>query len=746
MIEVVIHGRGGRGGVTLAKLLATAYFVKGKYVQAFGVYGAERAGAPVQAFVRVDDSEITTHNPIAAPDHVVIIDPSLISAARTSGMKIGGAVVLNTEAEPGSFADIFPGRRVATVDANGIAVANKLGSQALPIVNTTILGAIVKVLGLEFSDAEAALTEAKFLGPNLEAARTAYELVRVEQLPGSILPLRPEVPLPALGFLDDAAGGLPTIRTGEWASHFPHERELTPVCNDGCPAGNDVRGFLQHVVKGDYTEALATILKTSPFPGTCGRVCPAQCMTACNRKLLDEAVNIRDVERAVAEKGTWPVPRVATRDEKVAVVGSGPAGLAAAYHLARGGHPVTVFEADAEIGGVLRTGIPSYRLPREVLDREVEHIRRHGVEIKTAHPVDRVEIERLGREFGAVFVATGLKELRDLDMGAESNGTVAQAIEFLDCARRDRSDLAGSKVVVVGGGNTAMDAARSALRLGARDVRVVYRRTRAEMPAIAEEIDEAIEEGIQIDELLAPVCLRPGIEGAKLECRRMVLGEPDETGRRRPVQVEGDEAVVSVDCDRLLLALGQSPDMSILPQASEPKDCRVLAGFGDALVFAGGDFVTQEGTVTAAIGSGRAAAESIMAALAGGVAAEQGAEDRELAGPEVVALQRFPVTPQNKCQLTPAAERRKSFAEVRHGLVDEHGHDAVREEAGRCLSCGACNECETCVVFCPEGLLSADGPDAYSFDYDYCKGCGLCAAQCPRGAIVMGACREAASQ
>ena len=188
MIEVVIHGRGGRGGVTLAKLLATAYFVKGKYVQAFGVYGAERAGAPVQAFVRIDDEEITTHNPITAPDHVVIIDPSLIAAQRTSGMKVGGAVVLNTEAEPSSFADVFPGRLVATVDANGIAVANRLGSQALPIVNTTILGAIVKVLGLEFSDAEAALTEAKFLGPNLEAARTAYELVHVEQLPGSILP------------------------------------------------------------------------------------------------------------------------------------------------------------------------------------------------------------------------------------------------------------------------------------------------------------------------------------------------------------------------------------------------------------------------------------------------------------------------------------------------------------------------------------------------------------------------------
>ena len=264
-----------------------------------------------------------------------------------------------------------------------------------------------------------------------------------------------------------------------------------------------------------------------------------------------------------------PLPPVRPiRDEKVAVVGSGPAGLTAAYHLARGGYPVTVFEADTEAGGVLRTGIPSYRsAARSAGSRDRPHPN-DGVQIETAHPVDRAELERLSREFAAVFVATGLKELRDLDVGAESNGSVVQAIEFLDCARRDHIDLAGSKVVVVGGGNTAMDAARSALRLGAQDVRVVYRRTRAEMPAIAEEIDEAIEEGIRIDELLAPVCLRQANGGTKLECRRMALGEPDETGRRRPVQVEGDEAVVSVDCDRLLLALGQSPDLSILPNAS----------------------------------------------------------------------------------------------------------------------------------------------------------------------------------
>ena len=671
MIEIAIHGRGGRGGVTLAKLVAGAYFLRGNYVQAFGVYGAERAGAPVQAFVRVDVEEITTHNPIAAPDHVVIIDPSLIAAERISGMRTGGVVILNTEAEPEAFANVFPGRLIATVDANGIAVANRLGTQALPIVNTTILGAIVKILGLQFSDAEAALETASFVGPNLEAARTAFELVRVQQLDGPILPAGPSVLVPALGFFDHAAGSPPTTRTGAWASHFPRGRELTPVCSDACPAGNDVRGFLQHVIRRDYTAALATILKTSPFPGTCGRVCPAPCMSACNRKLLDEAVNVRDVERAVADNGDWPMQTANGSRERVAVVGSGPAGLTAAYHLARGGHPVVVFEADAEAGGVMRTGIPAYRLPRGVLDRELENILGSGVEIETSHPVDSVELERLGTEFAAVLVATGLSEPRGLDVGDSRKSAVVQAIEFLDSTCRQRIDLAGSAIVVVGGGNTAMDAARTALRLGARNVRVVYRRTRAEMPAIAEEIDEALEEGIVIDELLTPVCLMPGDDGTTLECRRVVLGEPDETGRRRPMQVAGPQAVVSMRCDRLMLALGQSPDMSIFPHRAEIEGCRVLtrSGAGEALMFTGGDFATQEGTVAAAIGSGRAVAARIMATLANGTVEHE--PDRQLAGPDVMSLGRLPVLAQHRCLLRPAAERRRSFIEVRRGLASK---------------------------------------------------------------------------
>jgi 2-oxoacid:acceptor oxidoreductase gamma subunit (pyruvate/2-ketoisovalerate family) len=741
MIEIVVQGRGGRGGVTLAKLIAGAYFLNGSFVQAFGVYGAERAGAPVQAFVRVDSEEITAHLPIAEPDHIVVIDSSLITPQVAAGLKPGGWLILNTPLPPGDFAGLFPGRRVATVDADAIAAANRLGSTTLPIVNTTMLGAAAKLLGLAFGDVEATLRDARFGGGNVVAAQTAFDAVRTQALPGRVARAAGPTSLqPTMGFLDEEVGGLPTMHTGEWASRRPHSRELSALCNEACPAGNDVRGFLRAAARADYDGALGLLLQTTPFPGVCGRVCPAPCMAGCNRSQLDEAVNVREVERAVAERGAWPQPVAAARGERVAVVGSGPAGLSAAYHLARAGHPVTVFEAADETGGLLRSGIPAYRLPRDVLDREIDFIARHGVAVETGHPVDREELARLRREFAAVFVATGLQGDLPLDLGAVPDGSVVQGLQFLAGTRQGVPSVFGDSVVVVGGGNTAMDAARSAFRLGAREVRVIYRRTRAEMPAIAEEVEEALEEGVALDELEAPVQLRKAAGGLTLVCRRMRLGEPDESGRRRPVPADG-EACVEVPCDRVLLALGQSADLSVLPQGAEIRDCRVAAADAGAPLFVGGDLATGAGTVAAGVGSGRLVAERIHALLAGRVI--EPPEPHELAGPEVVALERFPRTPQHKGALLPAAERRRSFDEVRRGLMSRDGEDATAGEAGRCLSCGACNECETCVAYCPEGVVCPEGGHRYLFDYEFCKGCGLCAAQCPRGVIVMEDCGEA---
>lgn len=736
MIEMTIHGRGGQGGVTLAKLISSAYFLRDKHVQAFGVYAAERSGAPIQAFVRIDDEEITNHNQVRTPDHIIVLDRTLVGPRVLTGLKPEGWIILNASDAPEAFAEMFPGRPVATVDATGIAVANGLGTRAVPIVNTTMLGAVAKVLGLTLEDVDGALRLVGFGGPNVVSARQAFEKVVSKKLPGKFKTAVPAAAeRRAASILDSDLGGLPAIKTGSWASRRPERHQLTPPCNDGCPAGNDVRGFVQAVGKKEYDEALRIILHTSPLPGVCGRVCPAPCMEACNRREHDEAINVREIERYVADHARWPSVTKPTRGEHIAIIGSGPAGLSCAYHLARLGYRVTIHEACRELGGVLRTGIPSYRLPRDVLDREISFILRHGVEARTDQRIDRQTLLDMTHTHAAVFVATGLQEARALNLGQLTSDISIQGIDFLDRVRRGEESLTGQRVVVIGGGNTAMDAARSARRIGARGVQILYRRTRAEMPAIAEEIDEALEEGIELSELVAPLRLHADALGPVLTCQRMRLGEPDASGRRTPVPIESEDAQFEVRCDRVILALGQTPELSIFPEGADVREGEKLLGLTAAPVFAGGDFATNEGTVTAAIGSGRRAALHMHRTLTG--------EDLfppqppEVAGPEHITMHIFGHAQRERGVVVPAQMRQGSFTEVRLGLMDEPGHAAAAIEASRCMSCGVCNECDRCLTYCPEGIMRFRGNRDYEFDYDYCKGCGICASQCPRGVVYM---------
>jgi 2-oxoacid:acceptor oxidoreductase gamma subunit (pyruvate/2-ketoisovalerate family) len=739
MIEIAIHGRGGGGAVTLAKLIAGAFFLRQKYVQAFGEYGAERSGAPVHAYVRVDDQEITLYGPISAPDHVVITDPSLIAPDTASHMSTDGWIVINSPHQPSTLAADFPGRRLASVDANAIAFAHHLGSAALPIVNTAVFGAVARFLGLVFADVEAALALARLGGENLKAAQAAYEGVRTHAATGTLASTEAAAVAHPHGFFDAAAGSPPIIHTGEWASRRPTSRELGAPCSSACPAGNDVRRFLDLASRQDYDGSLATILERSPFPGVCGRVCPAPCMSACNRSQLDDPVNVREVERAIADRGHHPpVTFEAERSERVAVLGAGPAGLTAAYHLARAGFGVTVFEAAAEPGGVLRSGIPTYRLPRDVLDTEVAFIAAHGVELRTKHPLAHDGIERLCCQYEAVLVASGRTLPQTLDLGRAENGHLRQGVEFLDAARRGEVSLHGRRVIVLGGGNTAVDAARSALRTGADHVSIVYRRSLHEMPAIPEEIEEALEEGVEIKEFLAPQGLHAGDEGLTLACRRTTPGSPDDSGRRSAVELPGDDNVVHLGCDEVLLALGQSPDLTLLDADVPPTEQHPIVGMGPALVVAGGDFAGAESTVAEAIGSGRRAAAYISSTLAGDATVPPPVVP--LAGPEEVAVERFPRIPQHRSLVRPASERCKSFDEVRVGLVDSQGSDTAAAEAARCLSCGSCNACATCVAYCPEGVVRIDQSQRlFIIDDEYCKGCGLCAAECPRGVVVVDA-------
>ncbi|MGB5486263.1 MAG: FAD-dependent oxidoreductase, partial [Lysobacterales bacterium] len=317
----------------------------------------------MQAFVRVDDEEITNHNQVQHPDHLVVLDRTLIASGMDATLKPGGFIVINTPPDKNDYQDHFTGRDVATVDATSIAVTNGLGTRTVPIVNTTMAGAIGRVLGLTLTEVLAALEHLNFTGANKTCAREAYKQVQTTTLPGEIHQAPKASGPPRIADLfDEDVGGMPKIKTGSWATEKPERRHLTPPCNHVCPAGNDVRGFVEAVGQKDYDLALSVILESSPLPAVCGRVCPAPCMDTCNRAEYDQSVNVREIERAVAEKGTRPEPTSPWRESSVAVVGSGPAGLSTAYHLARLGYPVTMYEAGEELGGVLRTGIPSYRL------------------------------------------------------------------------------------------------------------------------------------------------------------------------------------------------------------------------------------------------------------------------------------------------------------------------------------------------------------------------------------------------
>ena len=723
MIEMTLYGRGGQGGVTLAKLIATAYFLRGRNAQAFGVYAAERSGAPIQAFVRVDEAEITNYNQIRQPDHVIVLDPTLIAPTVLNGLSDDGWIILNTPKPPEDWSAMFPGRNVATIDATAIAVRNGLGTRTVPIVNSTMIGAIGNVLGLSYEEVAASLVDLGFLDANLDAAREAFEQVATATLEGRIAqppPAAPPAPIETL--LSQNVGGAPKIRTGSWATRVPVQQTLTPPCNATCPAGNDIQRFVRSIAQGDEDTALRVLLETSPLPGVCGRVCPAPCMEICNRETFDEGVNVRELERWASDRGQWPAPIIPWRLDRVAIVGSGPAGLSAAYHLARLGYHVSLFEASDELGGVLRNGIPDYRLPKEILDREIGFILMHGVTAYTDARMDKSSIAALRKHYAAVFVATGLQHAHALQLG-DTGHQVTQGIDFLDAVHRHEMSVSGERVIVIGGGNTAIDAARSAQRLGAASVTIVYRRSRDEMPAIAEEIEAALEEGIELNELMSP----DRLDGKILHCRRMTLGEPDESGRRRPVPQEGPDSRVAIPCDRVILALGQAPDLSIL-ETTEYSDGETLAP-----VYTGGDLGRNEGTVTAAIGSGRFAAWSIHQEISGEKILRP--EDSPVATPEILHTRLFQKERQHRGETLPTQARRRSFDEVHTGFPENDRSVAMRE-ALRCFSCGVCNECNRCIDHCPEGVLTRDA-NGYRFDYEYCKGCGICASECARGVITM---------
>jgi len=402
------------------------------------------------------------------------------------------------------------------------------------------------------------------------------------------------------------------------------------------------------------------------------------------------------------------------------VVGGGPAGLSAAYQLAMQGHAATIFEAGPALGGVLRNGIPAFRLPHEALKRDVERILKLGVEARCNSRLGKDELLRLQRDFDAVIVCVGFGSAFDLAVKGENLEGVEQGLDFLDCAKRERVVLKGN-VVVVGGGNTAIDCARTALRCGAASVKIVYRRSREDMPAIKEEIAEAEREGVRLLPYRQPVEFTGTGTVSAVVVAEVEAGPPDASGRRRPVITNRTS---KLPCDKVLLALGQKSELDLLPEGWTMRDGRAWQGDQMLPIWFAGDCGTGDGTVTHAIGHGRLAA---LAVLSGG--AMPGETQVKRVAPGQIRFSHFDVAPPHSDRQFEPSVFAGNFDEVNLGLKGP-------EEAERCFSCGHCTKCDTCLISCPDGvILRIEG--GYRIDGEYCKGCGMCVAECPRSAMEM---------
>jgi NADPH-dependent glutamate synthase beta subunit-like oxidoreductase len=516
--------------------------------------------------------------------------------------------------------------------------------------------------------------------------------------------------------------------TGPVRRQEPVYLDSIPPCNHACPAGENIQGWLAQAQAGQFREAWETLVRDNPMPAVHGRVCYHPCESSCNRGEVDEAVSIHAVERFLGDLALaegWRVsPHEKPSGKKVLIIGAGPSGLSAAWHLALMGHEVEIREAGPMAGGMMRFGIPAYRMPRDVLDAEIATIEAAGVTIRLNSKVEDVLAAKAEGGFDAVFMAIGAHLAKRVDIPAREAGRIMDALGFLKSVEAGEAPKLGRRVAIYGGGNTAMDAARTAKRLGAEEAMIIYRRDRDHMPAHDFEADEAEAEGIKIN------WLRTIREIDQTEFKVEVM-EVDENGRPQPTG-----RFETLEADSLLMALGQNVDTSVLEAipgvTMEDGVVQVEENMmtGAEGVFAGGDMVPSERTVTIATGHGKKAARHIDAWLRGERYHQEPREPRVYF--DDLNIGYFTAAQRRLQASLPAATRTRDFSEIMAGLEE---HEA-RYEASRCYSCGNCFECDNCYGACPERAIRKLGPgQGYEIDYDLCTGCEACVSQCPCNAM-----------
>ncbi len=562
------------------------------------------------------------------------------------------------------------------------------------------------------------------------------DLVMLRPGPEGRVIIGPVREMPVLAF---STGTTEVNLTGGWKSVRPVYQEKRPPCQEGCPAGEDIPRYMRAVQRGDYDEGWRLIMEENPFPAVMGRVCYHPCETPCNRGSYDEPVAIHAVERFLGDYGLAHRLQVHVagppRSERIAIIGGGPAGLSAAYHLAHHGYGVTIFEAQAEPGGVLRWGIPPYRMPRDVLRREIARLESLGVVVRSGLAVGRDVPWKALDEYQAALLATGLPRSRHvLDLGPGVEG-LYDGLEFLRHVAQGTFSKVGRRVVVVGGGNVAIDVARSAVRLGAGEVSLVCVEPEEAMPAHSGEIQEAALEGVKFlcgFAVRHPIVTNGRITALEVARVRFLGREPNGGVRFEPEK----GTLIPLVADTVIQAVGQETDLDFLPRELTEAGRLATDGWGrlrQTMVFAAGDVMTGAARVVDAIGTGKRAARGIHRLLTGESLLDL---DDPVLAVQVgdLNLLYFAPAPKTPIPHLPVESRAASMAEVNHGW--DAGQASA--EADRCFNCGVCTGCDNCVVFCPDVAIRRSG-SPYSYDVldQYCKGCGICARECPRHVITM---------